>query len=265
MPIAIPKTTAFSRAATSLKARQRLIVSVDGLEKSGKSHFALSGPRPLGYIDFDEGLEGVAQKFPLDDVFVSSLGAQFSKASTMAIEGHAVEKVAKAANEVWAQFRKDFIWGLDNLRGLVVDTGTEMHELIRLARFGKLTQVMPEMYGPVYGELSSLIKRAYSSDCSLIILHRLKPEYEQVAEKTSTGKRQPGRKTGRLIRAGFKDIGFLVQATVKLDKDDDGFSCTIEHCRHNPKLEGVELPQEIISFPTLAQMIFTDTMIEDWK
>ena len=204
MPVTPPKTTGFSRAAVAVQERQRLICSVDAMEKCGKTHFGLSGPRPLGFIDFDEGLEGVAQKFPLDEVFVSSLGAQFSEASTMAVEGHKEDRVAKAANKVWAQFREDYIWGLENLRGLVIDTGTEMHELIRLARFGKLTQVMPEHYGPVYGELTSLIKRAYASNCSLIILHRLKAEYEQVAEKTSTGKRQPGRKTGPTHPGGLQ-------------------------------------------------------------
>ena len=260
--IVVPQTTGFTRA--DIKTKHRLICSVDALEKCGKTHFSLSAPRPLGFIDLDRGLEGVANKFDLSNVYISDLGEQFARASTMAVEGQDAQQVAKAADKVWAQFRHDFTWGLENLRSLVVDTGTEMHELIRLARFGKLTQVMPEMYGPVYGELSALIKQAYSSDCNLILLHRLKQEYEQSEASSTTGRRKPGRPTGRLIRAGYKDMGYLVQLSLRLGKFNGSFTCTIEHCRHNPALEGQELPEPIIGFPALAGIVFPDSTPAHW-
>ena len=43
--------------------RTRLIVSVEGLEKRGKTHFAMTAPPPIAYFDMDIGAEGVVNKF----------------------------------------------------------------------------------------------------------------------------------------------------------------------------------------------------------
>src|SRR5271156_6583904 len=55
------ETAGFVRANQAVS--RRLIVAVDGAEKCGKSHFAMSAPGPLGIINLDIGLDGVVQKF----------------------------------------------------------------------------------------------------------------------------------------------------------------------------------------------------------
>ena len=49
--------------ATSAMKYLRLVVRVGGLEKEGKTHFALTAPGPIGAIDMDRGMEGVVEKF----------------------------------------------------------------------------------------------------------------------------------------------------------------------------------------------------------
>ena len=51
------------RKAGADAIRHRLIISVDGHEKQGKSHFALTAPQPIALFDVDTGLEGVVEKF----------------------------------------------------------------------------------------------------------------------------------------------------------------------------------------------------------
>src|SRR5690242_17850115 len=42
----------------------RVIMSLEGLPKTGKLHFALSAPGPIILMSTDKGHEGVANKFP---------------------------------------------------------------------------------------------------------------------------------------------------------------------------------------------------------
>ena len=52
----------FVRATAEL--RHRVVMSVDGLERTGKTDFALStAPDPIVLIPTDKGLEGVIQKY----------------------------------------------------------------------------------------------------------------------------------------------------------------------------------------------------------
>ena len=67
------------------------------------------------------------------------------------------------------------------VRTISVDTATELWELLRMARFGKLTQVMPYQYGPVNAEFRSLIRMAYASDKNLILLHKMRKVYKATA------------------------------------------------------------------------------------
>ena len=45
---------------------KRSIVSIEGLEKSGKTRLALTAPEPIVYIDLDVGTEGVIEPLMKD-------------------------------------------------------------------------------------------------------------------------------------------------------------------------------------------------------
>lgn len=241
----------FQRASNEITPR--LIASISGLEKQGKTHFALSAPGPIAVFNCDIGMEGVVQKFTSTgkDVWVYNL--------TIPHDWKAAEEEFKAYREAYSKIMRD-----PYFRTIIKDTATELWELLRMARFGKLTQVMPYQYGPVNAEFRALIRDAYASDKNLILLHKMKSVY--INDK----------RTKDYERAGFSDTGFLVQVNCQVwreepSEDDSGslvsgeWHVHVKDCRHNPGLAGVDLPGPMCSFPMLASLVMEGTGPEDWE
>lgn len=224
-------------------AIKRLIVNITGKEKSGKSNLALTAPGPIALFDFDYGLEGVVEKFA-------------GKKSIYRSEYRISELSADKYISEWERHKKEFRAALSHkgVRTVVEDTGTEMWELVRLARFGKLTQVMPQHYGPVNAELRGLVRDAYSSDKNLIFLHKMTQVYIN---------NQP---TKDYAMAGFKDIPYAVQVNCLAWREEGGgdFHLEIQDCRQNSAIAGMDLVGDMINFPQLAMMVYPDTEEDNW-
>lgn len=242
--------------------RRRLIVNIEGEEKSGKDHMALTYTDGPVYIhSFDIGLEGVMEKFlPGGMHYVEGRGDIYPMEYVLEVqpgEG-SQQEVADCAQKLWAQFVADYHEAVrqskDNNGLVLVDTGTEVWELKRLAAFGKLTQVMPHHYGPVNAEMRDLIRFAYEGS-NAVFLHKRVDEWENYLD--SQGK-EKGRKTGRKSRKGFSDIPFLVQANVQCYREDvdsggSNFGALVLDCRQNPDLNNIVIEND---FNTLLQMAY---------
>lgn len=235
----------------------RLILNVQGQEKEGKTHFALTAPGPIALIDMDTGLEGVVSKFLKEKkIYVASFNY---RDATSPDEWQAM----------WKKIKAGFMDALTskNIRSLVWDTCTEGWEMMRMASFGKLAQVKPHHYAPVNAEFRDLLRKGYDSDKNLILIHKQKKSY--VDEKWN----------GMYERAGFSDIGYAVQANViswrvtSLDetygkgREDGykGFGLMVRDCRQAPELAGVELLEPLNNFPQLAAMVFSESETSDWE
>lgn len=247
------KGTGFTRAKEAVK--RRLIMALDGKEKSGKSDFALRDtPAPIAVINTDIGLDGVIQKFQHDkEIHKSDHILSFPA-------GGDAKAIATKADAVWIKAKRDYFGALEaGVRTLVIDTATELWEILRLARFGKLTQVMPHHYGPVNAEFRNLIDRAYDYNSNVILIHKLKKEYKE-------GKDGKGSPTGRYERAGFNDTGYRVQINARTRRTGDGeFYLHIDDCRQNPDLFDVDFTAPMNSFTFLAAAVYPDTSPEDWE
>lgn len=233
---------AFLNKASS-EVTRRMIMSIVGREKSGKTNFALTAPDPIAILDFDYGLEGVINKFPHKKIYTSEYRMNEISAD-------------KFKSEV-DRFKKEYRTLLMDkfIRSIIVDTGTEMWELFRMAAFGKLTQVMPHQYGPVNGEMRSMIRDAYSSSKNVIFLHKMGERYVN---------NQP---TGQYVMAGFKDMPYAVQINGLAWRETDGdrsFHLEITDCRQDPMLVGMDVMDSMINFQTIATMVFPGTKEEDW-
>ena len=235
---------------TNAKDREtydRIIMSVSGLEKQGKTHFALSAPGPISLFSTDIGEEGVVGKF---------LGKKTIYVMDVA---RIDEDSATEAPAEWDKFKKAYNHCLrsKSIRSIVVDTATEIWELLRMARFGRLTQVMPYQYGPVNAEFRTLIREAYKFDKNVILLHKMKAQY--INDK----------RTGEWERAGFSDMGFLVQVNAQVyryDPSEGGaFCCWIRDCRQNESLAGEIFEGELCSFPMIATMVLPGTDPSVWE
>jgi len=218
---------------------RRLIMNVEGTEKTGKTTFALSAPSPIALFNLDVGTEGVVDQYLKEkSIWISTTNY---RDTTDPNEWVKMWEKMKAA--WYAALGAD----LKDCRTLIMDTGTEMWELARLARFGKLTQVLPHHYGPVNAEFRDLIRKSYDCDKNLILIHKQKDEY--INDKA----------TGRMKRAGFGDVGHLVQMNVVASwSKDDGFKITVRDCRFDMALAGMEFMNEQANFDTLAGMIWSD-------
>ena len=235
---------------------RRLILSVDGLEKRGKTHFALTAPAPIMVLSLDLGMEGVIQKFQSEkEIWVAEHRvnvAALKKSGT-------TDEIAEQADQAWRNVLTDYQTALDSgARSVIVDSATELWEILRLARFGKLEQVKPHHYGPVNSEYREVIRMAYEYGANLLLLHKMKPEY--INDKT----------TGEYKRSGFSDTGFLVQTILQCWRDDgskapDSFHVMVTDCRQDPALNGWDMMGEWATFSNLAMMIFPDSTEEEWK
>lgn len=237
-----------------------MVMSLSGLDKSGKTHQALTAPGPTAYANHDTGLEGVAEKFEAKGKKL------YSKDYRVRIPAgtNDPQQVSAIAYKVWEDLKADLraAWASPLIRTTVVDTESDTWELCRLAKFGKLTQVMPHHYGPVNAEYANFWNEVFDSDKNLILLGKLKEEYENIV----VNGKEIGKKTGRLERVGYKQIPYIVQinaiATFSLQA---GFGIQIVNCRQNSSLNGAELFGDMCSFQTLGTMVFPDSDVSDWE
>lgn len=193
------------RPATEIKKKKRMIINVQGLEDSGKTHFLCSCPDPIAIFDLDHNLEGVVNKFANKEIIYSPY--YFSKP----IKGGTETKIIKEAEKLWGNFMEDFKNCLkSDIATIGIDTADEAWSLIRLARLGKLTQVMPIHYGPVSAEFSQLIDMAKQSNTNLVFLSTLCPEYQNDSP------------TGRMVRKGFSQLDYKVQYSMQLSRPKKG-------------------------------------------
>lgn len=254
----------------------RLVVAVDGLDKEGKTNLGLTAPGPLAYCAFDQGHEGVIEKFqttkPIQraDYFVN-----ISK-------GMDQSKVMQEVLPVWDQFLTDWKLAMGalkkgHMRTLVLDTASEAWEVLRLARFGKLAQVLPHHYTALNAEYRNLVREVYNTPGNLILIHKLKAEW---VDNPATGK---GGKTGAYVRAGYADTAFLAQANVLCWREKNQetgqktgpYHVTIQNCRQNPLAAGVDLSTDLLdpppefmpqaNFQWLGVSVYPQTSPEDWK
>ena len=214
------------------EVHRRLVCSIEGLEKTGKDHLALTANGDACVLDFDQNLEGVLLKFPEKKVYVCSYEYITDTDSQ------------NAALDVWMQFKKDYTEGLRSFPNVIVDTGSQMWTVARMARFGKLSSVPPMAYGPINTEIKELIRQAKEADCNTMFLHRLKPVY--------VGKDR----TDRWEMNGFGEFGYEVQATLQTYREDGEFHVRIVNCAQNMTIAGVDLEGEECNFNTILDMVF---------
>lgn len=228
--------------------RNRLFVSVDGLTGKGKTHFSLTAPAPIVLFDLNIRTEGVLHKFTDDkEIYVCKFRIPDIESQDAAI-------MKLAAIKEWDKFKSSYRKAIiSGARTIIIDTGTEAWELIRMARFGR-SDVKPFHYGPVNAEFKGLLSKALEceQDVNVIITHKKKSVYVN------------DQRTGEYERAGFSDIGYMVQVAVSIDYDEDegGAVCEIDKCGLDVTMEGFRLVGDLCTFPGLARLLLPGG---DWK
>lgn len=233
--VILPPGSGFAPIQPSNK--RRLICAVTGMEKTGKTHFSLTGKGPVFYHNFDLGYEGVVEKFlPSRQIYVASYS-------------YTSKDGKEAWNEAWTKFQTDFKYALKHCGDgtVVVDTETACWELIRLLRLGKLTQVMAHNYGPVNMEYYELLSAAYNEDvyANVVFLRKFRPVY--INDK----------RTANYEASGYNGMSHYVQANFQTYRDTEGnFHLFIVDCRLNMPLSGMDLTNEMCNLEVVLGMVY---------
>jgi len=209
------------RPANQVKSKQRLIINVQGKEDSGKTHLLLTCPAPIALFDLDHNSESVVNKpnFSNKEIMISEYF--FEKPS----KGSNEAKLIKEADLLWNRFMTEYKQALKEVKTVAIDTVGLLWELLRMARFGKLTQVMPHHYGPLNAEMAQIIDMAKQSDCNLILSSTLAPQYIN------------DQATGFWVRQGWSQLDYKVQYSIELSRAKKGdFQGKVLKFKPEPKM-----------------------------
>lgn len=263
------------------RSPKRLIASIQGLRKSGKTRLAFTAPKPIGYIAVEiGGEEGPADQFIPDgvnenpDIQIVRIimdspifpnREDFGKGSTADKDYNEAVTLAQQipAEQALNAFYNAYYASLANCKTTVVDTGSDLWELIRMANFGRLEKIPMLSYGPMNKSMDKLIDDAFSTKGNLIMIHHMKEKWMQVLnEKTGNMMGQP---SGIFEMSGYSGIPKKVQAVVEMWREDlkepceftemlVKFNSVIIDSRHNPASMGKTMEVDI-TFPKLAVQI----------
>ncbi len=226
--------------------RRCVHLSLYGETGTGKTTLALTAPGPIALIHASEKLAGIVEPHVKDkEIKLYDFGGIFigspDEVSAQADAGLADLKAAM--DDAWS-------WA----KTIIIDTHTEMWELIRLARFGKLAQVKPHHYGPVNAEWASIFKAFRKQEhVNIITIGHMREQYRN------------DKPTGIMEMAGQKKMAYMSDVVVRMERSPQlEFIAEVEKGWWNAHVEGMEFYDEEITFPAIMSMI-TETPEEEWQ
>ncbi|MFW9899870.1 MAG: hypothetical protein ACFFDY_01120 [Candidatus Thorarchaeota archaeon] len=259
----------FTKATTHREPN--LVVDYRGEQKKGRTYQLLTAPGPIGLLSTNMGTYGVAQKFAKEkDIYlkqyhipleIKKISKAISRKAAEAETSNPLKYNIDEAIDIWETYKSDFREALrdNDIKTIGIDNATEIYQLICVARFGKLGQVDPFLYGPVYIELAALFKSVYDRKegkpiKNLITIHEMKDEYKKYTMPNGQVKEM---KTGRRLLDGYRKFPHIVQVNCECYKKDSDFIVKILDCRDTAQFDGVELVNEDASFETLKSLILS--------
>lgn len=255
-------------ASASIAAimRRGIFMDIVGVEGGGKSSLALTLAQigKVAYVDIDQSVDRAKKpdgKKVSDNIKI--LPIRYSVGL-----GMSEERVKAVCGPVWANLGTKMESATASwARGAVVDTGTEGWELCRLASTGTPTprgRRMDRVWGPINARMRQLLRTVYRTNCKhLITIHQLTDEY---VDKMKEGEMQSIR-TGKKVRKGFKEIGYLCDLVVRCERESGTFKAVIDLCKlppFGPDIEGMELEGDQMDFRTIVALA-TGTEPKEWK
>lgn len=252
---------------------RRLMIGCDGPPDSGKSEFSLSCPGPGLVIGLDRGIDSVLDNPNPPPTRRNDYGfkvvevpkaTQFQNASDYA--------------KYWGAFYLIYMAALANpdARTLVLDGDSDSWELQRLAEFGRLAKVPPNLYDTVNAARRAMYSRAYDSGKIIVATNRVRKVYaERLKADGSPEINASGNAirewTGDYERQGFSDQEYLWNIQLRhmmRDKKGNGggkeWGIRITKCKADPSLVGMELWGQDCCFRGLVETVYPHIPVDEW-
>ena len=276
--------------APAKRCPRRIIASIQGPVKCGKTRLALTAPKPCGYIAVEVGGdEGVVDQFIPDgqDVYDGIQSVQIRMATPAFVDRSAYplnkdgdklyDAAVAAENQIVAdaaynKFLDAYYTSLANFRTTIVDTGSDLWELLRMAFYGKLEKVPQLAYTALNKAYDKLLDDAFSYQGNVIFTHHLKRVWESYTD--NNGKEQR-RASDQWEMAGYAGIKKKVQAVIELWREDltepnintgrmVKFNGIIVDSRHSPDAMGEKFEDDF-TFADIGKKIISGTSERDWQ
>ena len=213
----------FSSPDTLTKEVPRLAISLEALDKCGKTHWSLmTAPDPIVLVTCDPGTLHVLNKARLAGRRIPYvLELPHERPDTKIIAAKDVDRFEHDAyKKLWAKYREGmYALASDSksgIRTVVMDTATDLWHLAELAHFGKLRgNARIDIRTELNADFSGIFWRLYKDrpDLNIILIHKLRKEYKPKGEKGEDAW------TGKYEREGFGKIGFAVDLCLRAGWD----------------------------------------------
>lgn len=214
-------TSQFFTSSPSKPQVPRLAISAEGLEKRGKTHWAvMTAPDPLAIVYNDLGTENIIQKARAEGRKIIEMKLEYDIPDPAIIAAKNVDAEEHASwIKEWTRFKLAMasVESDKTIRTLVWDTGTEIKNLCELSHFGKLKgNARMDLRTTMNSDFSRTFWNLYNHrpDLNLILIHKLGKEY-----KKGTNPSGAGEWTGNYERKGFGDIGYMVDLSLRFEWD----------------------------------------------
>jgi len=265
----------FIHPDNATKTIPRLAVSLEALDKCGKSHWALhTAPDPIAHVVINDNIL-VYQKAVAAGKRIHLMELKYPEPNPSIKSSSDIDqKEHQAWILEWLRFKRGMVAVIADktIRTVVWDTATELWHLAELAHFGKLS-------GNARIDKRTLLNSDYSAqfwnlykqrpDLNIILIHRHKKQYVPVLDVT--GKVMVDDKgnaktewNGKYERQGYGQTGFNVDMTLQCGWDGNrkSFYTRIDASqatRFGTDLTGTTWYGEDSGFSNLAMEVFPDT------
>ena len=250
-----PKALAAAGFTAEVKPREAsVVINLAGVEGTGKTHWALTGPKPLFYQSTDFGDEGVIQKAsgqiirPSKGDYKLAIPHEF-RAFVDRAESDAERKTreGRLANYVhdsfYTPFFNDYTAAIkQGVRTVVWDTALEVWEFVRLSVYGRAATNRDDLKTEANSKMKELIRLANVANVNLIMVNRLKPKWDSYYDQSGAVK---WRQTSDWEMQGYDKSPELVALslwTKFTPGGDGGFELMVKKCRDNPDYVGTTIP-----------------------
>lgn len=248
------------------------VISIAGEEGTGKTHWALTAPKPLFYMSTDYGDAGVVEKakgqiirpkhgdFKLDIPmeYRAFVDKKESSDERQAREG-------KLANYVHEKFYVPFYQEYEKaiklgVRSVVWDNAVDVWEYTRLSVYGRNATNRDDLRSEANAKFREMVRLANVNGIVLVMINHLQPKFESYYDARGEVKWKPSA-TEKSMQ-GFDKAPFLVTANLWTSVPEPGkFKLTVKKCRDNANLVG----QTYDADPFEELMAILIPSVEDWS
>ena len=275
-----------------------MVASINGHEGHRKTTFGLTAPKPIALFHIDPNtVEVVDKAISTGEIDRSDVTLHPIEYPSSIFGGK--DQIQDDAHRAWTD---DFVDPLrdtledSDVRSIVIDTATELFELLMMADHGRTIQILPEMRTKTNYKFKGLLQALKRSRKHIVLLHRVRDVWESSIIDTAKGKEEQRNKVaGVFEREGFNKVGYHVnvEGYLMFDPAREGtlnnqYGLRVSRCTQRPslvtrqpderafwnldsddwwwgraKIDGQRVHRA--SFTYLAMQVFEGTTPEDWQ